>query len=529
MAKMEFYSQEEAAAKLGVDEAGIKQMVSRGELQPFRDRDKLLFKRTQVDTLAARDESMGDSIGLSAGTDEFSLDETGTLGNLSLGETGDLSLAGGDDTGMISLDDSGDTGIIPLSDSGDTGSISLDDSGGTGVLPLADTGLGETGDFSSTAGNTSVPLSDTGKSQDGSDIGLSATGLGDSGIGLDATGTGTGLDDIGLSEIGSGLDVNAAGSGTLNLSLDDTDGDIKLTSGDDSHMDMDPKEGSSGLGLALDDLGGSAAGADSLNLEDTGAGTSQREDPKQSTGISVFDAGEVDEADPMAQTIVTDAGISDDDDLSLDSVGSGSGLLDLTRESDDTSLGAELLDEIYPTGGSAAGESISDSRMDTAAGSSGVFDGAVTLEASHADASAMSSGTRGATGAGDTGMDTAEGTAIAAAEVIDETIAATETVIEAAPIDKRPPAATPAGANMIPAEPFDPAWSGFSSGMLFIAALALVLIFMILTSALMGGTSVLIPLLAKDPSTLYIYSGGLLGIGIIFGIIGMVVGPKLAK
>ena len=44
-------------------------------------------------------------------------------------------------------------------------------------------------------------------------------------------------------------------------------------------------------------------------------------------------------------------------DLSLDSVGSGSGLMDLTRESDDTSLGAEFLDEVYPgeEGGAAAG------------------------------------------------------------------------------------------------------------------------------------------------------------------------------
>ena len=42
------------------------------------------------------------------------------------------------------------------------------------------------------------------------------------------------------------------------------------------------------------------------------------------------------------------------DQINLEGVGSGSGLLDLTRESDDTSLGAELLDEIGP-GGSAAG------------------------------------------------------------------------------------------------------------------------------------------------------------------------------
>src|SRR5215207_7581475 len=76
-------------------------------------------------------------------------------------------------------------------------------------------------------------------------------------------------------------------------------------------------------------------------------------------GVNVFAADEsVEHADPMAQTSISQ-GVSDQ--LNLDGVGSGSGLLDLTRESDDTSLGAELLDEIAPgktrAGGTAAGES----------------------------------------------------------------------------------------------------------------------------------------------------------------------------
>ena len=62
-----------------------------------------------------------------------------------------------------------------------------------------------------------------------------------------------------------------------------------------------------------------------------------------SVGVNVFDDDEVDEAvDPLAQTAVTDVA-----GLGVDGVGSGSGILDLTRESDDTSLGAELLEEIY--------------------------------------------------------------------------------------------------------------------------------------------------------------------------------------
>jgi len=57
-----------------------------------------------------------------------------------------------------------------------------------------------------------------------------------------------------------------------------------------------------------------------------------------------FDGGEDDES---AETRVADAV---DEELSLESIGSGSGLLDLTRESDDTSLGAELLDEVWEGG-----------------------------------------------------------------------------------------------------------------------------------------------------------------------------------
>jgi hypothetical protein len=63
------------------------------------------------------------------------------------------------------------------------------------------------------------------------------------------------------------------------------------------------------------------------------------------SGIGVFDDDELEiDADPMAETQIT-AGAREDE-VSLEGTGSGSGLLDLTREADDTSLGAELLDEI---------------------------------------------------------------------------------------------------------------------------------------------------------------------------------------
>lgn len=67
-------------------------------------------------------------------------------------------------------------------------------------------------------------------------------------------------------------------------------------------------------------------------------------------GIGVFDEDELElDSDPMAKTHVSSGPAAAADQMSLkEGSGSGSGLLDLTREADDTSLGAELLDEIYP-------------------------------------------------------------------------------------------------------------------------------------------------------------------------------------
>ena len=96
---------------------------------------------------------------------------------------------------------------------------------------------------------------------------------------------------------------------------------IDLLAGDedtgDVHLDLDDTSGQSGLGLS----------ASGIPLEDSHAGRSR----------SPFDS------DPGGSK----GGEEFDEDLSLDAVGSGSGLLDLTRESDDTSLGALNFEEVY--------------------------------------------------------------------------------------------------------------------------------------------------------------------------------------
>jgi len=96
----------------------------------------------------------------------------------------------------------------------------------------------------------------------------------------------------------------------------------------------------------------SDGGTDVVSLEETGEHPVPSEPAKEDTvitpaGVSVFDEDELAglDADPMAKTQIAP---SLGDELSLERGGdTGSGLLDLARESDDTSLGG-VLDEIPP-------------------------------------------------------------------------------------------------------------------------------------------------------------------------------------
>ena len=117
-------------------------------------------------------------------------------------------------------------------------------------------------------------------------------------------------------------------------------------------------KGGSAIGMADSAIGlaGDSHASDVISLADTGTQSPTSKEDTVVTGAppqQVFKPGEVKSADTGSQTKIETA---IDDQLSLEGVGSGSGLLDLTRESDDTSLGAELLDEIYP-GGDSKGES----------------------------------------------------------------------------------------------------------------------------------------------------------------------------
>lgn len=145
---------------------------------------------------------------------------------------------------------------------------------------------------------------------------------------------------------------------------------IDLLAGDEEH---DISEMSSMIPLA-DTGSGPALGTLGLADSSAGSGMGSRsgEVTKGKSGIPVFDAEELELTDPAAVTQVTESAIgagSGSGGLSVESLGSGSGLMDITRESDETSLGAQgLLDELYPSDEQTAGATAT-------AQSSGLFEG----------------------------------------------------------------------------------------------------------------------------------------------------------
>jgi len=152
--------------------------------------------------------------------------------------------------------------------------------------------------------------------------------------------------DLGPSDSGLiGLADSKGASGT-SLTLSDSDGGRSpgagMTLKDDTALAADLGLSGSLGGVPSPRGPGSGSGTGLSGMTSSAGGGGTR------GGIDVFQPGEVEKVDSSAQTAINPA-VSDQ--LNMEGIGSGSGLLDLTRESDDTSLGAELLDEIAPFGG----------------------------------------------------------------------------------------------------------------------------------------------------------------------------------
>ncbi|MAY74718.1 MAG: hypothetical protein CMJ31_08420, partial [Phycisphaerae bacterium] len=104
--------------------------------------------------------------------------------------------------------------------------------------------------------------------------------------------------------------------------------------------------------------------ADSAELEPIGLSSSGSgsvfgmDDGSDQTGISIFDPEAEDEVDPSAATQVASTGPS----MDFSSVtASGSGLANIALEADDTSIGADILEDVYGGDPAASGAPASDS------------------------------------------------------------------------------------------------------------------------------------------------------------------------
>ncbi|HMN39862.1 MAG TPA: helix-turn-helix domain-containing protein [Phycisphaerales bacterium] len=214
-------------------------------------------------------------------------------------------------------------------------------------------------------------------------------------------------------------------------------------------------EGSS-MGLQLDDSGskaGSKGGSGHIELDDPAS--------KEKSGISIFDTEGTEEGDPSAVTRITETRGADD--ITLESVGSGSGLLDLTREADDTSLGADLLEDVYKPDEDGAGGSQTQ-------GSSGLF----------------------------------------------ESTAAPSDVAAAA-------AAGMGGIGMVAAEPYDGAGSGWAGGAALVATIVIAVTLVTVLLGLMGADN---PIAAMVGPSALIYAGIGLVVLIIFAVVGGFLGKR---
>ncbi|MGD9789755.1 MAG: hypothetical protein AB7Q00_04200 [Phycisphaerales bacterium] len=208
---------------------------------------------------------------------------------------------------------------------------------------------------------------------------------------------------------------------------------------------------------------------DAIGLAGSSGTSMPMESPKDSTGINIFDIDGTDDADANAVTQVT-SGLGGFADPGSSGSGSRAGLLDLTREADDTSLGAGLLDDVY------GGDTVTQATA-AAAPAIGGGDGGALFESSGYDAPEMS-------GAG----------------------------------------AAMAGGMMMVAEPVDGAGSGLVGGLALGAIVALGLAIFATIMGISGAAGS--GLLASIGENFMIVIGVLGGFAVIAGVLGWVLGRR---
>jgi hypothetical protein len=426
MAKI-FYTVEEACAKLGKTNDQVVELISSGKLREFRNQGQLMLKVEDVNSLAS--DAASDS-GL----------------DLKLG-TGAVNLAGSD---SFELD---------LSDS-TTPATAADPKGDSPVGPAAHAGITDDAPLALDSMSSAVSPAPAAKSEPAGDelaleLELEASGAG-------ASPAAASKAPAGASGSSSGITMPPADDDSVTLELD--------------LSDSAPAAPAAAAPAKSKPNAASSADSEALFLEDSlasgiAASPAKSAAPNQTTD---FDQT-IEESHGSASfdsigSVAGASGSLEADKINLDQPGSGSGLLDLTQESEDSQMGAALMDEAFQGDDDEAPKN-----------ASGIFGGA----------------------AGESGVNEAAavGAAVAGAGA----------------------AAVPAfaGAAMSTPEVYSGAWSGLTVGLLVPVIVGLTATAAMLVVKTLGGTPELAVMFASD---WMVWAGGFAGAVAVCGGIGFFVG-----
>ena len=338
MAKI-FYTIEEACGKLGKNNGQVMDLIKSGKLREFRDRGQLMLKVEDVNSIATDVES-DDGLDLKMGSD------------------------------MVNLGGESDSFELDLTDSASPATIS-------------------------------DPKND-------SPVGLTAPQSIEDDLSLE-------LDSMSSAEISAPASQSSAGSDVFSLELDDLD------SPSASAAPVPAAKSAAAIPAMLDDelptleldlsdsLPAPAAAApkiappaktnnadlDMMSLEDSLASGVAQSPAKSSTTNPAHDFEQTIEDSREGSAIGFDSRVDsavgasvglEADQINLDQPGSGSGLLDLTQESEDSQMGAALMDEAFQGDDEEAPKNAS-GIFGGASGESGIHDAPIVNTGSIAAAS----------------------------------------------------------------------------------------------------------------------------------------------
>ena len=371
-----FYSLTEAAERLGKSEDEVRELVKEGKLREFRDGSNLLFKMQEVNALLAEDIDMG-------GEDELELEE--------LSETTEQPAEASEEEEALELDTSDEESAALLGD--DDESVGLSDEEEASLAKAGESaeeddsfddilGLeeeegaeaGATEELSLEEEETPEPAEEpqaeeeltleepeapapeaeveqeekvtleeeetvepVAEAEEAADLNVEEEETPN----LEPTGAADATSELGLAPVGEEETTEETTEGEEDfLMLDEEEEQQPAASSDagtSEEISLAPESGILASDSDITDMDTALAG-EGVNV----------------LGDSDADLGMTD--DSMAETATpagtgTEASLEEiEDDVNLDSFGSGSGLLDLSLQADDTSLGG-ILDEIYTAEG----------------------------------------------------------------------------------------------------------------------------------------------------------------------------------